>query len=382
MAFPVIVVVQNISIFIFAGLLFFLVRYSKLPLFQVHKSLQWAALFFALGAILSVLNIPSGHATDSLERALAVLPNYLYWSLLIIVLVTHRHSIDVNIIYKAIFFGVISLVLYYLFLQRFLRVIPIFSTQTPNSFSFLLICFSPIFIYYILKRMGSIWALLVLVVLVLIMLIEGRRAGMVLVLMGGIGTLFASKINIRQMVLLAVTIPLFYYSIYTEAVERFVLGASERIHQMIYETDKIQKEDRSYLIRIAMVKKGLAIYEEYPYTGVGLNNFTNYSVKIKKDFEGAEYVVSKENINRTSAHNSYITILAEGGLFSFIPFIFLLGYLILYFILNINTMPDYKKPVFFGIFGMCVHFYFIAAVVNVFAWFLIGLGCALMYRKS
>lgn len=381
MAFPAIVIVQNISVFVFIALLFFLGRYSKTPLVYLRKPLQWGALLFAFGAILSVVNMPSNYATDSLERALSVLPNYLYWSLLILVMVTHRHRIDVNIIFKAIFWGTVSLVVYYLFLQRFFTAFFIFAAQTPNNFSFLLICFTPISIYYLFRKKGKFWALMLLISLVLIMLIEGRRAGMVLVLLGGLGTLYAPRINLRQVLLVAFVTPLFVFILSTASVEQFVLGTSERIHQMIYETEKIRKEDRSYLTRVAMVNKGLAIYEQYPYTGIGLNNFTNFNAQISKDFEGAKYVVNKADINKKSAHNSYVSILAEGGLFLLIPLLLLLGSLILYFVSHINTMPEYKKPVFWGIIGMSVHLYFISAIVNVFAWFLIALACALASRK-
>jgi len=381
MAFPAVVIVQNITIYIFAGMLFFLFRYSRTPLVSLNKPLQWAALFFGFGAVLSVLFIPDGYAYDSAERALAVLPNYLYWSLLIIVMVTHRHRIDLKIVYKAVFLGVISLVVSYVFLQNFLSAILIFAPQSPNSFAFLMICFSPFAIYYLSKWKGKLWALVLLSFFVLILLIEGRRAGMVLVLICGLGTLFVARINFRQIFLAISIIPLSVLLIYTEGIERLVFGGSERIHQMIYETEKIQKEDRSYLTRVAMVNKGLAIYEAYPYTGIGLNNFTNFTARIEKNFEGAKYVVNKSDVNQTSAHNSYISLLAEGGLCLLIPFLLILVPLVLYFVFNINSMPDYKKPVFWGIIGMAVHLYFISAIVNVFAWFLIGLCASLVYTK-
>lgn len=357
-------------------------RYSRTPLVSLNKPLQWAALFFGFGAVLSVLFIPDGYAYDSAERALAVLPNYLYWSLLIIVMVTHRHRIDLKIVYKAVFFGVISLVAYYLFLQSFLSPIPIFAPQSPNGFAFLMICFSPLAIHYLSKWKGKLWALVLLSFFVLILLIEGRRAGMVLVLISGLGTLFVARINFRQIFLAISIIPLSILLIYTEGIESLVFGASERIHQMIYETEKIQTQDQSYLTRVAMVNKGLAIFEKYPYTGVGLNNFSNIEIDFDQSFEGAKFIIYKENLQIKSAHNSYISLLAEGGLFLFIPFLLILGLLVLYFISNINAMQGYKAPIFWGIIGMAAHLYFISAIVNVFAWFLIGLACALVYRRN
>lgn len=381
MAFPAIVIVQNVTLYIFAGMLFFLFRYSGKSLVTLNKPIQWAALFFGFGAILSVLNIPEGYAFDSLERALAVLPNYIYWSFLLIVMVTHRQRMDLEVVYKAVFWGVISLIGYYLFFQNYLTFIPLFAPQSPNSFAFLMICFSPIAIYYISKIKGKPLALALLIVFILILLLEGRRAGMVLVLLTGLGTLFIRRIHFRQIFFAGCLIPLFYALLYTPSVEHLILGGSERIHQMIYETEKIQKEDISYLTRVAMINKGLAIYERYPYTGIGLNNFNNFNVLINRDFEGAGLVVNRAGINQKSAHNSYIAILAEGGLFLLIPFLLIIGSLILYFIVHINVMQEYKRPIFWGVLGMSIHLYFISAIVNVFAWFLIGLACALVSRK-
>jgi len=381
MAFPVIVLVQNISIFIFVAIVFFLLQNSKLPVFSLRKPIQWIALFFGIGAILSVLNMPGDYALDSTERALIVLPNYLYWMLLIILMVTNRHLLDLNIIYKAVFWGTILLIIYFLVFQQYLKVIPIFNRQSSNSFAFLMICFAPISVQYLSEFKSRKWALLFLMILVLVLLYDGRRAGMVLVLLGGLATLFLQRINFKSLFIGAALIGVSVLVVFTETFERYILGASERIYEMIYETGNIQKEDRSYLIRVAMINKGIAIYEKYPYTGIGLNNFSNYTAVISGDFEGSKYVINKEGLNEKSAHNSYVSVLAEGGLFLLIPLLLLLASNILYFLFNFRRMDSRFYPVFIALIAVSVHFYFISAIVNVYAWFLIGLASALHYRK-
>jgi len=49
--------------------------------------------------------------------------------------------------------------------------------------------------------------------------------------------------------------------------------------------------------------------------------------------------------------------------------------------LNFNLINRFERPVYVGILAMSVHLYFISDIVNVFAWFLIGLCCALVYTK-
>lgn len=375
MAFPAIVILgQNASVLVFGAIVLFLLQQSKQPLLGLTKPVQWFAAFFALGAVLSVLHIPPEAAGNATDRAMSVLPNYLYWSILIVVLVAQRRLIHWEVLYKAIFWGVIATVLHYLFLQRFLRLLPPFIALTPNSFAFLMICFTPMAVHYLKGQKGRTWATVFLALLVLILLRDGRRAGMVLVFMGGMAALYADHINWKRILMAAMLMPLAIALLYTKQVEAFVLQSNDRIHEMIYQTEKIQKEDRSYLTRVAMVKKGLAIYTKYPYTGIGLNNFSNYAIDFDKSFEGSEFVAHKAEIQQKSAHNSYVSILAEGGLLLLVPFLLILAYNIVYFLFNFNRLSSYL-PIYIGLMAMSVHLYFISAIVNVYAWFLIGLAC-------
>lgn len=376
MAFPSILLFgQNASILLFGLMSLYIVQNIRTPLLGLTKPLQWISLFFSLGAIASVANIPEDASAKALERAMAVLPNYLYWSLLIIILIQQRRLIKLDLVYQTIFWGVICTVIYYLFLQQILSPLPIFNRQTPNTFSFILICYCPIAVHYLKIRKNRNWALAFLLLLVLILLRDGRRAGMVLVLFGGLAVLYADRVEWKRLIAVVVTIPIFLITLFSSPFESFILQSSERIHEMIYQTEKIQKEDRSYLTRVAMVKKGLAIFERHPYTGIGLNNFTNYSIDFDRSFEGANYVVYKSKIQEKSAHNSYISILAEGGLVLLIPLVLILTYNITYFLFNFNRLSSYL-PIYIGIMAMSIHLYFISAIVNVFAWFLIGLACA------
>lgn len=376
MAFPSMLVLgQNASVLVFGAIIFFLLQHSKRSLLGLTKPLQWLAAFFAIGAILSVVNIPHEAAGNAIDRAISVLPNYLYWSILTIILITQRNLISWEVIYRAIFWGVVTTVFYYLFFQRFLKPIPLFIGMSPNSFAFILICFTPIAAHYLKSQKGRVWATIFLSLLVLVLLKDGRRAGMVLVLMGGGAVLFADRINWKRILAAGIFIPIALAILYTRQVEALVFQSSERIHEMIYQTDKIQKEDRSYLTRVAMVKKGLAIFEQYPYTGIGLNNFTNYSIDFDKSFVGAKYVVNKKDVQSTSSHNSYINLIAEGGLFLFVPFVLILATNIIHFFSNYKNLHN-RLAIYIGIIAMSIHLYFISAIVNVFAWFLIGLACA------
>lgn len=373
MAFPTVVFLQNISVYIFLIMLYFIAKFSNTPVIKISKFQQWVAAFFGLGAILSVINVPE-YADSYLENSLKVLPNYLYWAFLIIFFVTHHKIINLEIIYKGIFWGISASTIYYLLLQQYLTKLPIFYVIGANSFSFLLICYTPMAIVYLKKNKGLLWALFFLLFVVIIQLIDGRRAGTLIVSTIGFATLFLSYINWKKIILLAIMSVLVFFLFRSDIFMGIIKNANERVYQLVYNFEEVQKEDRSYLFRVAMIKKGLTIFNDHKFTGIGLNNFKNYQVNVSKGFEGAEYVIYKKNFNELSSHNSYINILAEGGLVLFIPFITLILFIIVFFVCNFNQIHSIYMPIFWGIIGMSIHLYFISAIVNVYAWFLIAIA--------
>jgi O-antigen ligase len=131
-----------------------------------------------------------------------------------------------------------------------------------------------------------------------------------------------------------------------------------------------------------MIEKGIGLFKTHPLTGIGLNNFTGTKGEIQGAFEGFERIKYKKLDIGKSAHNSYIGLLSEGGLVVIIPFFIILFLIIKHFLLHYKTIPAPEKAVYIGILMMSVHLYFISAILNVFAWFLIGLASALVYRDN
>lgn len=329
MAFPVILFASvNLSMLVFAPFVYQLMKYRN-P-FKFKSSLQWFALFFIFGAVLSVLNIPIEAKGNSFSNAMIVLPNYIYWGIIVIFLIANSDIISVGQIYKGIFWGVACTIVYYFLFQDFLSFLPMFKKLFHNTFAFLMICFSPISVYYLLKKKGRLFAYLLMFMIIILMIIEGERAGTVLVAFGGLAVIFTQNINIKQMLKSGLILFSLTLSLNLTFVENMIYSSSDRVHELIYERDAIQGQDRSLLIRFAMIDKGFSIFNLHPFTGIGLNNFGNYDANIEGDFEGSNFIIHKSSLNRTSSHNSYINLLAEGGLFLFAPFILMLGSLIFF----------------------------------------------------
>lgn len=381
MAFPVILIVQNVSIFIFPFLFFGMYSLSG-RFFNLRYGIQFIALAFGVGAIISVMNIPESMPGDSLGRALSVLPNYLYWVVLILFLTTHKRWIRLDAVYEGVFWGVMFSVLYFFFFQNYVTAIPIFKPLPQNTFAFLLICYTPIVVWYSWYRFGLWGAIIMLVVLALSGFLSGSRSGSLLTLSGGALTLLLNRKNFGNIYVFALIGYLVVISLIdTRVVQDLVFNLNQRTYNLIYDRKKTLHEDRSYLVRLAQIEKSLIIFDKYPWTGIGLNNFTNYEVDLPGNFKGAEFVVNKKNMDKKSAHNSYIGFLAEGGLCLTIPFVLLLVYCIIWYFVSLRKLQPEYQAVFIGVIHMSVHLYFIYAILNVFAWFLIGLACWVIVKK-
>ena len=70
--------------------------------------------------------------------------------------------------------------------------------------------------------------------------------------------------------------------------------------------------DKSILIREVMVQKGLRLFKESPWIGVGANRFKRETTPLELPRQLAH--LSQETIDARSSHNSYIQFLAEFGL--------------------------------------------------------------------
>jgi O-antigen ligase len=133
-----------------------------------------------------------------------------------------------------------------------------------------------------------------------------------------------------------------------------------------------------------MIEKGVGIFNEHPITGVGVGNFTKVDFDIQFDFEGGHFIESKEDFltTGTSAHNSYISLLAEGGLLLLIPVLLLIFIPITFFIFQFNQIHNLARALFISVLLMSVHSWFISGMINVYAWFLIGITNSYMIYRN
>ncbi len=377
--FSVIVIVQNISIFFFPFLVRGLLQGGNKLLSKIN-AIDFFAIILGFGAMLSVL---STLGSSTFSNSIVVLPNYLYWIFLLILLPAYAKKLDYREIFKAVFWGIIISCIYFYTLNNVLSSLIIFKDFQQNTFSFILICFSPIAVYYAQERYGKVRAILIAIAIVAAGAFSGSRSGSIITILTCFLTLYSNKINIVRVIGGAIIVFLIVpFLLQTSAVKSLIFGVNERTYELIYAGQEGLLKDESYLIRVAQVEKGIGLFKEHPLTGIGLNNFSKHTYNIRGDFEGSELVMNIENLDQLSAHNSYIGLLAEGGIFVFGSFIAILLVLFGYLIVRFKKIPDFQKPFFWGLLGMCIHLYFIMAIVNIFAWLLIALAASSLKYNS
>lgn len=134
------------------------------------------------------------------------------------------------------------------------------------------------------------------------------------------------------------------------------------------------EEDKTYVVRKVLVRKGLTLFEESPLIGVGSARFAQERVELELP-ELLQYA-DREAIEKKSSHNSYIQFLAEFGLIGSIPFGVMLFYLFIRgLILSFKEVMEGKFEIlifFVAFIQMSVHMYVISSITGTLAWVVYG----------
>lgn len=382
MAFPGIVIFFNISVYFFVYLFLFsqkLKRYARKIPFKFGLGL----VLFMIGSVISIIDIPDGVDNPNFFSSLSVLPNYLYWGLLCLFLLRFRELIKYETFLRAVFWGVSVYIPFWFFRENFLiGGMPLVQRTSPNNLAFLMICYAPLAISYVKSNYSKATLYTYTSLILILMLFLERRAGFLLVGLSIFAIFFIKKITFRHLIRTTFAFGLIFLVIKLPPTENLIKTASYDIHQIIYNLEEVRKTDRSYLTRVAMWEKALEIYKEHPISGVGLINFHRVEVDVPGDFEGARFVIHKKSFNSTSAHNSYASALAEGGLALFLPLVLIILTVFSQIFRHIQSISPNFYPIFYSFTGMIIHYSAIVAYVNVYSWFITGMTMVVLAQHA
>jgi len=199
MAFPVITPLVNASFLIFPFLIYIYSKNFGNKLF--YKGLMYPIIIiFIIGIILNLLSVMLKGEDRFVKNTLRVVPNYIYWLILINFLFSYRNYINFRVILKGLLWGLMISILYY-FINKEIKIsstMPILKYLSQNTFAFLLICFSPLVIYYIKYRYNTKIALLIYIFFITIGFLSGSRSSSILVLFFGFSVLFIGRIRFSK----------------------------------------------------------------------------------------------------------------------------------------------------------------------------------------
>ena len=382
MAFPVFTVVQNISFF-FLAYFFYKINAITPQLLKAKSIMGITGIFLIIGAFMSTLKSGLYFGTESFYTSIKVLPNYTYWGLLIIFVgnVFFRF-VSFEHLGKMVFWGVCANVAGRFIFYPILNILPFYNGGSQNGFAFQLIIFAPIATSYLHDKYSNYFYTFIFIGLISLSgALSGSRSASIMVLLGStasvyLGNFIQLSITTFLAILASFVIPSLIES---PQVKKIVQQLNPRTYELLYETENTLKTDRSYLTRLAMIEKGLNIFEDHPISGIGIGNFMATEYEIDFKFEGSEFIETKEDeLMHTNSHNSYISFLSEGGILLFIPLMLLLFLPIYFFFTHYFTIPNVHKGLFIGIIFMSIHSWFIAGMVNVMGWFILGIANAYM----
>ena len=367
----------SLSFFIFLFIIFIFIKANKKIFLIRNKTSLFVLVFFNL-LVLSVLFAEDNYRQVSTFLTFKLLIQYYYWMALTLFLITWLKYLDLSKLIKYYSYGILVYIIFYYTLNPFIKLIP------QNSFSFTLVVSIPLIFYYCFNRFNSSINVAIAIGLFVIVALSQSRTGTLIVFIELIllFTFFSVKFKKIALIGSAICLPIYMGIVgfgLSEDYKTYLLQNLEelnpRVAALISDPENVNDQDKSWLIRKLMVQKGLLIFEEHPFLGVGGMRFNDYWVEM--DVESDRLSGSMHHYNKKSAHNSYIQILAEAGIFAFLIFT---GLIITSLhkakIGLIEGKRTFKLFIFTSVFGMAIYFYVVSAATGAITWFIFGLALA------
>lgn len=392
LAFPLISILgNNITFYLFAYLLIssrpFL---GKLNYGRVY---YYGLLFIVIIATLAAPYSEMIRHPDLFGNLLLVI-QYFYWIIIAVYLISFRQELNLLEMCKWVYYGTIaSIVGFYVISQNlFLGVAELTFRTGRNPFIFSLLSTIPLSFYYIAKTKSKRYMILAAIFFLIIILLSNGRSGAIIVtlellLIAGIVSPSLKRIAI----IVTIPIALLAVSLSNEKTEALLAVAASNIEPLsprvasllIGEGDGDLDMDKSWLIRKLMQDKGIEIFYKYPFTGVGPGNFINYDAQLRNFIQYDRLFGNTESFyNTLSAHNSYVQVLGETGIFGIICVMCIIGIPVLNFIRRFLTSKVTLEDLpLIALLGISIHFYAISAITGALSWFIFGLAWATMYRR-
>jgi len=351
-------------------------------LFRVKGVVDYLIILFFGLLFLSIVFAEETFREVGIASDAKVIVRLIYWMSLALFIKTWAHRFNFYDLGKYIFFGTVATILFYYTINVYLEIL------TQNSFAYILVVSIPFAMYYIFNRFSFIVVLLASGLFFYFALASTSRAGAFIVFMQLIVLLLAAnyirkKTFMFSSFLLFPLLVLLYlnFETYKNDLANVIEPYSSDLSSLIVEGDNRLKIDKSWLNRKQMIVKGIIIFEEHPFLGIGFAHFGSYWVDMKL----ISPYLNKSMLfyNRLSSHNTYLEFLVGAGIFAFMIFLFIVLLVIkkgIGFLLDFKFRPEIF--IFISFLGMIIYFYVISAGMGAITWFVMGYGMSLLKSKK
>lgn len=312
---------------------------------------------------------------------------FIYWISVASFFSVFGNRLNLYMVGKYLLWGVLCAALGFYFFPFVFKtgVIDISFTTTRNGLVFTLLAVIPATFYYASAHFKNARFVAYIITCLFILLFTNGRSGAIIIILEL--SLIVSMLypyllkSLRVVVFVSLLLFVTVQSIDTDVYLTSIASAVEPINPRFAELLRGEgggdlSFDKSWMIRELMIDKGKEIAIEYPFFGIGINNFIYYDASLES-VTSYERIVNETDdyLNSRSAHNSYIQTLAE---FGFIGLIVLLLILFL-------PIKKLLTSIFFGkldlnylpmvsVLGISLHFYAISSLTGAVPWFVIGLA--------
>lgn len=321
---------------------------------------------------------------------------FLYWICVSIFFIKYYKVINLLKISKWIFYASLCAIFGFYIIRFNFAFGPIRFTffESRNSFVFNLLCSIPFSFIYINQKFKNITKLFWLFFLFTAMILTNGRSGGIIVIVEALLILIIIFPNLKKSFKYIFGLFLFLsmlFSLSTDTITQYfgnsISKFNPRLAKLILNEEDDEEGDlsfdKSWLHRELMVDKSLEIFSSHPILGIGPNSFRYYDAELNTYYQYTRLGnKTKDWYNNRSAHNSYIQILSELGLFGFLIILIIIIVPNIYLVKNLITSPKITLLPFVSVIGISIHFYAISALTGAICWFIFGICWAILKNKS
>ena len=354
-----------------------------------YRGWLWVAAGIWGAMILSfIANGPWFEAREMQYLELAYLNRYLFW--LLVFAVSAWLASDVRVqrrLSKFLAGAVVALAALRCFEGFALGKVgawtdTVFTTQ--NTYGVLFSTFAPFLFPVLLSRrvLHKLFATAGLLLVLYACAMNGSRGSWICIALG-LGIFFLLTLVSRPGAALSLVIPLGLAAFALIGV----LSASSTLRETVlsrFNTMNDLEKDKSFMFRQVMNQRSLKLFAKYPLFGTGPGRYRDVYAPLEMPAVLAH--VDDANFTRKSAHNSYLSFLAEEGGVGALPLALLIGTLALrgcWAAASLNRSGEHwALGVYASFIAMSVHLWAMAGLTTTSPWFIYGLVVAIIRLAS